>query len=58
VKPGTNPEATLIGRAQTRFQDPRGPMFEFDLDAQGKVLRVYLDQQTPKGIQRIVLERK
>ena len=58
VKPGTNPEATLIARSQTRFQDPRGPMFEFDLDAQGKAVRAFLDQQTPKGIQRMVLERK
>ena len=25
VKPGTNPEAPLIARSETRFQDPRGP---------------------------------
>ena len=24
VKPGTNPEAPLIARSETRFQDPRG----------------------------------
>lgn len=58
VKPGTNPEATLIGRSQNRLQDPRGPIFEFEVDAQGKVVRVYLDQETPKGLQRIVLQRK
>ena len=58
VKPGNNPEATLIARSQTRFQDPRGPVFEFDIDSQGKVIRAYLDQQTPKGTQRLVLERK
>ena len=58
VKPGTNPEAPLMARTQTRFQDPRGPIFEFELDGQGKVIRAYLDQQTPKGTQRIVLERK
>ena len=58
VKPGNNPEAALMARSQTRFQDPRGPIFEFELDGQGKVIRAYLDQQTPKGTQRIVLERK
>ena len=58
VKPGNNPEATLIARSQTRFQDPRGPIFEFEIDGQGKPIRAYLDQQTPKGVQRIVLERK
>jgi aryl-alcohol dehydrogenase-like predicted oxidoreductase len=58
VKPGNNPEAALIARSETRFQDPRGPFFEFELDGQGKVLRAFLDQQTPKGVQRIVLERK
>ena len=58
VKPGNNPETPLIARSQTRFQDPRGPVFEFELDAQGKVVRAFLDQQTPKGIQRLVLERK
>jgi hypothetical protein len=58
VKPGTNPEADLIARSETRFQDPRGPVFEFELDAQGKVVRAFLDQQTPKGLQRMVLERK
>ena len=58
VKPGNNPEAPLIAQSQTRFQDPRGPVFEFDIDGQGKVIRAYLDQQTPKGTQRIVLERK
>ena len=58
VKPGNNPEATLIARSQTRFQDPRGPFFEFEVDAQGKVIRAYLDQQGPNGTQRLVLERK
>ena len=58
VKPGNNPEAPLIARSQTRFQDPRGPVFEFELDGQGKAIRAFLDQQTPKGTQRIVLERK
>jgi hypothetical protein len=58
VKPGNNPEAPLMARSQTRFQDPRGPIFEFELDGQGKVIRAFLDQETPKGLQRIILERK
>ena len=58
VKPGNNAEAALIARSQTRFQDPRGPVFEFELDAQGKVTGAFLDQQTPKGLQRMPLTRK
>jgi diketogulonate reductase-like aldo/keto reductase len=37
---------------------PRGPVFEFEVDAQGKVIRAFLDQETPKGLQRMVLTRK
>jgi aryl-alcohol dehydrogenase-like predicted oxidoreductase len=58
VKPGNNPEVALLARTQTRFQDPRGPFFEFELDAQGKVVRAYLDQNGPQGVQRIVLARQ
>ena len=58
VKPGNNPEATLIPQSQTRFRDPRGPQFEFDVDAQGKVVRAYLDQQAQQGISRTVLVRQ
>jgi hypothetical protein len=54
VKPGTNPEVPLINRSETRFQDPRGPFFEFHLDGQGKVTGAVLEQ----GTQRIPLERK
>lgn len=54
VKPGTNPEVPLINRSETRFQDPRGPVFEFQLDAQGKVTGAVLEQ----GTQRLPLERK
>jgi aryl-alcohol dehydrogenase-like predicted oxidoreductase len=57
VKPGNNPEVALLARSETRFQDPRGPFFEFELDAQGKVTRAFLDQQGPQGTQRTVLER-
>jgi aryl-alcohol dehydrogenase-like predicted oxidoreductase len=58
VKPGTNPEAPLHARSETRFQDPRGPFFEFQLDGQGKVTGAVLEQQGPQGTQRISLERK
>ena len=54
VKPGANPEVALNARSDTRFQDPRGPIFEFQLDPQGKVTGAVLEQ----GTQRIPLERK
>jgi hypothetical protein len=57
VKPGNNPEAPLNARSEIRFQDPRGPIFEFQLDAQGKVTRAILEQQGPQGVQKITLER-
>jgi aryl-alcohol dehydrogenase-like predicted oxidoreductase len=58
VKPGTNPEAPLNARSETRFQDPRGPVFEFQLDGQGKVTGAVLEQQGPQGPQRVPLARK
>jgi aryl-alcohol dehydrogenase-like predicted oxidoreductase len=58
VKPGNNPEAPLIARSETRFQDPRGPFFEFQLDGQGKVTGAVLEQQGAQGPQKIPLERK
>ena len=58
VKPGNSPEAPLNARSETRFQDPRGPFFEFQLDAQGKVTGAVLEQQGPQGTQKIALERK
>ena len=58
VKPGANPEAPLNARSETRFQDPRGPFFEFQLDAQGKVTGAILEQQGPQGTQRISLVRQ
>lgn len=54
VKPGTNPEVPLNARTETRLQDPRGPIFEFQLDTQGKVTGVVLEQ----GAQKLALERK
>ena len=58
VKPGNNPEAPLNARSETRFQDPRGPIFEFQVDAQGKVTGAILEQQGPQGTQKLPLERK
>jgi len=58
VKPGSNPEVPVLARSETRFQDPRGPFFEFQLDGQGKVTGAVLEQQGPQGTQRIPLERK
>jgi aryl-alcohol dehydrogenase-like predicted oxidoreductase len=58
VKPGTMQEAPLNARSETRFQDARGPFFEFQIDAQGKVTGAILEQQGPQGTQRISLERK
>jgi len=58
VKPGNNPEVPLIARSETRFQDPRGPFFEFQVDAQGKVTGALLEQQGPQGTQKLLLERK
>ena len=48
VKPGNKPEGPLVARSETRFQDPRGPVFEFQLDGQGKVTGAILEQQGPQ----------
>ena len=57
VRPGANPEAPLAARSETRFSDPRGSAIEFQLDAQGKVSGLVLEQQGPQGTPRIPLER-
>ena len=57
VKPFNNPEAPLLARTETRFQDPRGPFFDFTVDAQGKVTSAALEQNGPQGPQRIPLTR-
>ncbi len=56
VKPGSNPELPLNARSETRLQDPRGPVFEFQVDAGGKVTGLILEQGNP--LQRIPLVRK
>lgn len=47
VKVGANPEAPLNARSETRLQDPRGPIFEFQVDGQGAVTGVILEQGNP-----------
>jgi aryl-alcohol dehydrogenase-like predicted oxidoreductase len=58
VKPGNNAEAPLNARTETRFQDPRGPFFDFQVDAQGKVTGAILEQNGPQGPTKLTLERK
>lgn len=53
VKPGELPEAPLIARSEIRFTDPRGPSMEFQLDEEGAVTGLILEQ----GSQRIPLVR-
>jgi aryl-alcohol dehydrogenase-like predicted oxidoreductase len=58
--PGANAtEGPLVGRGETKLSDARGPQFEFELDATGKVTGVYLLQPTPMGTPtRLWLERR
>jgi hypothetical protein len=58
VQVGTASELPLNARSETRLQDPRGPVFEFQLDGQGKVTGAVLEQQGPQGLRRTPLERK
>ena len=55
VKPGNNPEVPLNARSEFRLQDPRGPMFEFQVDAAGAVTGLFLEQGNP--VQCIPLTR-
>jgi len=57
VKSGRSGEAVLIARTSTRFVDPEGRVFEFQVSGVGPPTRatgVILEQ----GSQRITLERK
>lgn len=54
VKPGDLPEAPLVAQSETRFSDPRGPIIEFQLDGQGRVTGLIIEQ----GGQRIPLQRR
>ncbi len=55
VKPGQNPETPLNARSETRLQDPRGPVFEFQVDGTGAVTGLFLEQGNP--VQRVPLTR-
>lgn len=55
VKPGAAPEIALNARSETRLQDPRGPIFEFQVDAAGAVTGLILEQGNP--VQRIPLTK-
>lgn len=44
AKPGTNPEAPLAARSETRFADPRGPVIELQLDTDGRVTGLTVEQ--------------
>ena len=55
VKPGTMAEVALMARSAVRFQDPRGPVFEFQVDASGAVTGLILEQGNP--VQRVPLTR-
>ena len=47
AKPASNPEAPLAASSETRFSDPRGPFIEFQLDRDGKVTGLVLEQGNP-----------
>jgi diketogulonate reductase-like aldo/keto reductase len=53
VKSGAGPEAPLIARSMTRFSDPRGPVFEFQVTGPN-VTGLIMEQ----GAERIPLSRK
>jgi aryl-alcohol dehydrogenase-like predicted oxidoreductase len=53
--PGATPEGPLVARSETRLSDARGPVFEFQLDGQGKVIGAYYEQPGPVGSQRVWL---
>jgi aryl-alcohol dehydrogenase-like predicted oxidoreductase len=56
VTAGGMSNAPLVARSETRLQDPRGPVFEFQVDGQGTVTGLILEQGNPP--QRIPLQRK
>jgi aryl-alcohol dehydrogenase-like predicted oxidoreductase len=44
VQPTGMEEATIVARSETRFQDPRGPVIEFEIDGAGAVTGLILEQ--------------
>ena len=57
VKSETNPEAPLVARSPTRFVDPQGSVFEFQLAGVGPATKV-TGAILERGSQKITLERK
>jgi len=55
AKPASNPEAPLVASSETRFSDPRGPVIEFQLDSDGRVIGLVLEQGNP--LQKIPASR-
>ena len=55
VKSGTNPEVPLVARTPTRFLDPKGAAFEFQLAGMGPTTRV-TGAVLEQGSQKILLE--
>ena len=55
MKLGTMPELPLNARSETRLQDPRGPVFVFQVDAAGTVTGLAVEQGNPA--QRMSLTR-
>jgi aryl-alcohol dehydrogenase-like predicted oxidoreductase len=53
VKPTNLPEAVLVAQSEIRFRDPRGPILEFQIDRDGKVTGLIVEQ----GGQRIPAAR-
>jgi aryl-alcohol dehydrogenase-like predicted oxidoreductase len=58
VKRGNDPEAPLTAWTETRFKDPRGPLFEFQLDGQGTVTSAVMELFSPNGSMLTRLMRK
>ncbi|MBX3463984.1 MAG: aldo/keto reductase [Planctomycetes bacterium] len=54
AKPGGMPEMPLTALSETRFADPRGPILEVQMDAEGAVTGLVVEQ----GGQRTTLARK
>jgi hypothetical protein len=61
---GSNPEGPLHARelpltalSETRFRDPLGQIYEFQLDARGRVTGALLELRGPDGPQSIRLLR-
>lgn len=53
VQPANLPEAVVVAQSEVRFWDPRGPMIEFQLDREGTVTGLIVEQ----GSQRTAAAR-